>query len=110
MSKPASQLFKEYDLRAGAVVIDVYPGLVMSVNDGDHHFISAEVLLRLWGIDIPVNSINDYKKLNSRDYYPREKDKPNYKDNKVIHLELYPDPSGDYNLEKLLQIELFKAF
>lgn len=105
MSKKASQIFKEFGVPASNVLFYVYPGLVMSVNDGDHHYVDAPKLLTLWGIDAGVwkvmctNSATWDRGFN-------EDDRPKRK----LIVDLYPDPTGEYDLEKILQLKLMELY
>lgn len=64
----------------------LFPGYVISVNDGDKHYITANMLINLYNISysydlifITENNRKGYKKL------------PHY-------IELHPDPTGEYKL------------
>jgi hypothetical protein len=65
----------------------VHPGMVMSRNDGDWHFISADKLMRLYKVDPRICGIEDEARpetMVGHDWFDR------------IHL--YPRRDGDYRL------------
>ena len=62
----------------------LHPGYVISRTDGDEHFISADRLARLYGVDIRC-----CVRADSIEYRPGKND---------VHL--YPDYAGNYDLEQ----------
>lgn len=66
----------------------IHPGTVHSKNDGDRHFITFQMLCRLYGID--QRECLDY----SRDLVSRDEETIK----KLKHL--YPQSNGNYRLDR----------
>lgn len=68
----------------------LFPGYVISKHDLDSHWISADRLAYLYGVDIRKCIVVDNRRPSTSMGYRKM---PNY-------VELYPDPSGKYELPK----------
>lgn len=102
MIKTSLEILTEFGLDARGILFVLHPGLVMSTSDGDHHYISGAELKQLWGINTPCTIQQGHR-------WSFEEE-PRHRTSAFKCVDLYPDPSGEYNLEKIVLEKLLQNF
>lgn len=106
----AEEVFEKLAIDFTKFVLILHPGLVISIHDGDHHFVGAGELLNCWGIAAQgkIQYLIVQLPHQSDSYmYQRHSGVPEGPE-EISRLHLYPDPTGAYDLEKLLSEHLIK--